>query len=336
MPKSVNLAIVGATGLVGRAVLDVLSESSLDVDNIFPLASADSEGDTVEFGKRQLTVHKLDGFDFEQVQIAIFCVPANVARDYLAVAEKAGCWIIDHSTASRGDEAVPLVAAGINSQDIQSSQQRHIASPDSTTMHLAVLLQAVTRLSTVERINVSVMRCVSSIGKKGVDELSNQSIALFNLNPIEHRAFQQQIAFNILPDTGNEDGYPIEDRLQDELRYVLHDDALPVNASSFHVPVFYGYSYAIQLELADSVEIDKLTALIKKSPNLTYCGDSQPDEMATAVKHGANQEGIFISHVRYDPTWNRGINLWLVADNIRQWAAINSVQLAEILVKDYL
>lgn len=340
MIKSIDIAIVGATGLVGSAVLDLLADRDLPFGKIYPLASANSDGDFVEFGKRSLTVHSLENFDFSRVHIAIFCVPAAVSQQFIPKASQQDCWVIDHSTALREREDVPLVVPSVNPQDIeQACKQKLIACPDSAVSILAPVLHLLNEKNQVERVNVVALRAVSAVGKAGIDELSKQSIALFNLKPIVCEQFQQQIAFNILAeyDASNLQGaYDLEQQIQSELARVIHDGELLVNTTLSHVPVFYGHSLSVQLEMQDEVDERTIVQAIKKSPSLNYLGDKKTNSVPTPINHGSNQEGISIGRLSKDQTWARGLNLWLVADNVRQGAAINSVQIVEILVKDYL
>lgn len=340
MDKHIDIAVVGATGLVGSAVLDLLAERETPVGNIYPLASSHNEGEIVEFGKRRLTLHTLEHFDFGKVQIAIFCVPAAVAAEYIPLASQHGCWVIDHSWVLRDRDDVPLVVSSVNPQDIElAREQKLLACPDSAVSMLAPVIKLFNDKNQVERVNVVQMRAVSDIGKIGIDELSKQSIALFNLKPIVCQHFKQQIAFNVIAAqnaAGVAGGYDLESQTQTELRKIGHDRELMVNTTITHVPVFYGHSIAVQLELQNDIDEQALNKLIKKSSELHYQTDRKSASVPTPVTAGSNQVGISLGRLRKDPTWERGVNLWLVADNVRQGCAINSVQIAEILVKDYL
>ena len=340
MTKTVEIAVVGATGLIGAAVLELLADTEIPFGNIYPLASTQSDGEIVEFGKRRLTVHTLEHFDFAKVQIAIFCVPAEVSQEYIAKASAQGCWVIDHSWELRARDDVPLIVPSVNPQDIADAREHKlIACPNSIVSILAPVIQILNDKNQVERVNVVTMCAVSDIGKTGIDELSKQSIALFNLKPIVCEHFKQQIAFNIIAgdQTGGLPGrYDRERQTQAELRKIVHDSELLVNTTVTHVPVFYGHSLAIQLEMQNETDEQAIKRLIKKSPILRYQGDTKTKTVASPVNEGSNQEGIAVGRLTRDATWERGLNLWIVADNVRQGAAINSVQITEILVKDYL
>ena len=337
MEKKIDIAVIGATGLVGSAVLEHLDESNISVGQVYPLASATSEAESVPFGKKHFTVHTLAGFDFSQVQLCFFCVPAEVTNDYIDRAIEAGCYCIDFSEASRLLPDVPLVVAGVNEADLDNLKGKVVASPDSSMTHLAMLLSPLLELAIIERVNVTLMRSVSEFGRHAIDELSEQSIALFNLKPIKSKHFNKQIAFNVLPHAcHSEKGGQSEltAKLEQELQKVLHDDALLLNSSLVQVPVFFGHSMAIQFEFASEIPINMVTDVIKKSSHLHLV--DQEFNSPTATTDAVNQSGVYVGAVRQDPTWPQGINLWAVADNVHQGAAINGVQLAEILVKDYL
>lgn len=342
MDQQIDIAVVGATGLVGSAVLEHLPESNITVGQIYPLASDSCETESVAFGKRYLSVHDLSGFDFSKVQICFFCVPAEVTSEYIGKAVAAGCYCIDFSEASRLDPEVPLVISGVNEKDFDGLKGRVVASPDSSVAHLACLLAPLMELEVIERINVTLMRAVSEYGRKAIDELSEQSIALFNLKPIKTEYFANQIAFNVLPHachTTNHiqrdaDYKDLSSKLEQELRKVLHDDALLLNSALTQVPVFFGHSMTIQLEFAAEVPIKEVSDLINKTPGLHLI--DQEMNSPSVVSDAVNHPGVYIGSIRQDPTWPQGINLCAVADNINQGAAINGVQLAEILVKDYL
>ncbi len=334
MSNAVNVAVVGATGLVGGAVLEKLAQAQMNVGNVFALASDETEQQTVEYGGRHLTLHTLDQFDFSQVHLAIFCVPADVAQTYAPQATEAGCWVIDHSYSFRADEAVPLVVAGINPQDLALAERKIVACPDSSATPLAYLIDMLLPVGQIERMNLVAMRAVSDIGRQGVEELSKQSVALFNLKPLETKQFDKQIAFNVLAGNKskqNASTYDLELSLQDEIQKVFHDPDIVINSTVTYVPVFFGHSLSVHLELSQTVTKEKVIELIKKSSRLIFC-----DDCPTVVTDAVQQEKIYIGHVRQDETWDSGLNLWLVADNIHSGAAINSVQVAEILVKDYL
>jgi len=339
MIESVDIAVVGATGLVGGAVLERLAQADLKIGNLYPLASDDSDGSTVEFGQRHLSVHALDKFDFSKVQIAILCVPAGVVTEILPRISKQSCWVIDHSTALRQHTDVPLIVASVNPDDIeQAGMNRRVACPDSAVAMLSPLLKLLNQHNQVQHVNVVMLRAVSDIGKSGIDELSKQSIALFNLKPIVREHFHQQIAFNVIPQRAilSKQNYDLEIQTEMELHRIHHDQDARVHTMIAHVPVFYGHSLAVQIELRDPAELGTLQAMIKRSPDLHLSSENDDQAVPTPVTDGSNQEGVHIGRLQVDPTNTRSLGLWMVSDNVHQAAAINSVQITEILVKGYL
>lgn len=334
-----DIAVVGATGLVGGAVMELLPQRELPLGQIYPLASSNSEGNSVDYGQYRLMVHDLAKFDFTQVQLALFCVPADVARTYIPLATQAGCIAIDLSSAYRLEPQVPLVIAEINPDNIAEYQDKKIiACPDSSLIHCLLAINPLHRQNPLERINAVFMRAVSEIGKAGINELSGQSIAMFNLKEVKPKHFAQQIAFNVLAQSGGKsvkDGAKLEHNLQLELQKILQDPDIGMNVSAVQVPVFFGHSAALHIEFKDKMSREQARKHLAKQSGLTLVDDPGHGKYATAVSHAANDGQIFISRVREDASWDRGLDLWVVADNIRA-AANNGVQVAEILVKDYL
>lgn len=328
-----DVAVVGATGLVGRAVLECLAERRFPVGQLFPLASADSEASSVEFGQRHLTVHTLEDFDFRQVQLAVCCVPADVASRAIPEAVAAGATVIDLSSAYRFDADVPLVVAEVNPTAIAAYSERQIiACPDSAAIQLALSLFPLHRQNPLERVNAVVMCAVSGVGHAGIDELSAQSIALFNLKERKPAHFSKQIAFNVLGHAGGKkvkQDALYESHLQQELKKILEDPDIGFNVTATQVPVFFGFSAALHIEFKEKFSTEQARKLLESEPRITLVDD------ATVVSDAANNDHVFVSRVREDTTWDRGLNLWTVMDNVRA-AAINGVHIAEILVKDYL
>jgi len=339
MSQTFDIAVVGATGLVGGAVIDLLAQHDFPLGQLYLLASSESEGTPVEYGKKRLTVHDLAEFDFSKVALAFFCVPDDVAREFIPVATGAGCIVIDQSPVFRLDPEVPLVIPHCNAQAAGDyGMKRIIASPDSSIIHSLIPLLPLHQVYRLERINAVQMRAVSEIGKAGITELSNQSIAMFNLKPIEHRYFQPQIAFNVLPQAGGGAAVAserLEALLQEEVQKILQDPDIQVSVTATQVPVFFGHSQALHIEFQEEIAIQDVRERLMDEALVKIIDTAEDGDYATAVGNAANNDQIFISRIREDTTWPRGLNLWVVADNIR-CAANNSVNIAEILVKDYL
>jgi len=334
-----DIAVVGATGLVGGAVLELLAQRDFPVAQLYPLASENSEGNSVEFGQHRLTVHQLVNFDFRKVQLALFCVPADVAKSYIPQATQAGCVVIDTSTAFRLDPDVPLVIPEVNPQAIDGFQVKNIiACPDSSIIQSLLALFPLHQQNPLERINAVFMRAVSEIGRVGIDDLSAQSIALFNLKEHKSKQFNYPVAFNVLAQAGGKtvkDGAKFEQKLQQELQKILEDPDIGVNITATQVPVFFGHSAALHIEFKDILSTEQAHKLLETQPRLSLVDDARHAKFATAVSHAANDEQIYVSRVREDLSWERGLNLWVVSDNVRS-AANNGVHVAEILVKGYL
>lgn len=339
MSDAPDIAVVGATGLVGGAVIELLAQRDFPVGRLYPLASAESEGTSIEYDKHRLTVHDLAEFDFSKVTLAFFCVPEDVAREHIPRASGAGCIVIDQSPAYRLDPEVPLVIPQCNAQAVGDyGLKKIIASPDSSVIHSLIPLLSLHYAYRLERINAVQMRAVSEIGRAGISELSSQSIAVFNLKPIEQKYFQQQIAFNVLPQAGGMSaaaGVRLETLLQEEVQKILQDPDIQVNVTATQVPVFFGHSQALHIEFQEEIAIQDARERLMDDALGKLVQILDDGEFATAVENAANNDQIFISRIREDMTWPRGLNLWVVADNIR-CAANNSVNIAEILVKDYL
>ena len=334
-----DIAVVGATGLVGSAVLELLAQHQFPLGQLYPLASENSEGNSVEFDQHRMTVRNLEGFDFRDVQLALFCVPTEVAKSYVPQAAQAGCVVIDFSDAFRLDPDVPLVIAEINPQAVAEFQTRNIiASPDASIIQSLLALNPLHRQNPLERINAVFMRAVSEIGRAGINELSNQSIAMFNLKEVKSQQFAQQIAFNILAQSGGKTvkgGAELEHQLQQELQKILQDPDIGMNVTAVQVPVFFGHSASLHIEFKDKISVQQARKLLSKQIPLKLVDDAKHGKFATAVTHAANHDRIYISRIREDVSWERGLDMWVVADNIRA-AANNGVLLAEVLVKSYL
>jgi len=336
--RTIDIAIVGATGLVGGAVMDLLAESKFPAGTIYPLASNDSDGSTVEYGRRKLTVHALADFDFARVQVAIFCVPATVALEYIPRATKSGCIVIDHSPAFRSDTSVPLVQADINAEEIADFESANIiACPDSSASHIVLALQPLLAFP-VSRITVHAMRAVSDIGKAGIDELSKQSIALFNLKEIKNKYFPAQIAFNVLPVAKNDVSLEvdIEESIEKEIQEIIQRTDIKISVSAVQVPVFFGHSYRLLIEFKEKIKYKQITQMLQNNRYIELSNSSNSGSKPTAVTDAAQNMRLLIDQIMIKKGEVQDLALWMVADNIHCGVASNSVQIAEILVKDYL
>jgi aspartate-semialdehyde dehydrogenase len=337
--EAIDIAVVGATGEVGRAVLAVLAERGFPSGRVYPLASAKSAAGRVEFKGAQLRVRDLTEFDFSQAQLAFFCTSASVSRAHVPSAAACGCVAIDHSGAFSTDPTVPLVVPEVNRERIGAYRERGIlASPGATTVLLAMVLKPLRDAVGIERVNVVTFEAVSGSGRAAVEELAGQTANLLNLKPIRSAVFPKQIAFNVLPQVGafQDDGYTEgETRLWSETRRVLGEEALPINVTATRVPVFYGHAAVMHLELRRPLDAAEARACLRETPGLLVLDEPPAHDYPTAVTDGSGGDLIHVARVREDASHPRGLDLWALADNLRRGAALNSVGIAEVLVGDY-
>ena len=285
-------------------------------------------------------VKELAGFDFSQVQLALFCAGEAVAAEYVPRATAAGCVVIDSSARFRDDPAVPLVIPEVNPQAIAGYTARNlVASPDATTVQLLVALKSLYDTVGIERLNIATYQAVSGSGKAGVKELAGQTANLLNARPLENRIYDRQIAFNALArvEPLEDNGYTrAEMNLVRESRKILADESLPINPTAVRVPVFYGHGMAVHLETRDKLGATQARALLQQAPGITVMDEMRDDGYPSAVTDAANDNAVLVGRIREDISHPRGLDLWIVSDNARKGGALNSVQIAEILVKDYL
>jgi aspartate-semialdehyde dehydrogenase len=294
----------------------------------------------VEFGGKSLVVRELADFDFSQVQLAFFCVDETVAAEYAPRAAQAGCTVIDSSAAFRHDDAVPLVIPTVNPQALADYPQRHIlASPDALTTLLLTALEPLREVAGIERVEVATYQAVSGSGKRGVKELAGQTANLLNARPMETELYGRQIAFNVLARIGAlaDNGYTREEmNLVDETRRVLGDSELAINPTAVRVPVFYGCGMAVHLQTRDKLTASQAKVLLQQAPGLTVVDEDNAQGYPSPATEAANNDAVLVGRIREDLSHPRGLDLWIVSDNVRQGGALNSVQMAEILVKDHL
>lgn len=340
MSKKFNVAVAGATGAVGETMLSILAQRKFPVDKIFALASSRSVGKTVQFGNKEIAVEKLESFDFKDVHIGLFSAGASVSDIHAPRAAAAGCIVIDNTSRFRYDADIPLVVSEVNPHAIAQYKNRGIiANPNCSTMQLVVALKPIHDAVGIERINVCTYQAVSGTGMKAIDELTRQTAALLNGKPVEIKVYPKQIAFNVLPhiDAFQDNGYTKEEmKMVWETRKILEDDTILVNPTAVRVPVFYGHSEAVHIETRDKLGADQARKLLEKASGVIVVDERNNGGYPTAVTEAAGQDPVFVGRIREDISHPRGLNLWVVSDNVRKGAALNSVQIAEILVKDYL
>ena len=340
MSTQFDVAVLGATGVVGEAILSILAERAFPVGTVYALASSRSAGTQVAFADQRLTIHDVASFDFSLVQIGLFSAGASVSAEYAPKAAASGCIVIDNTSRFRYDDDVPLVVPEVNAAAIGDYQQRGIiANPNCSTIQLVVALKPIYDAVGIERINVCTYQSVSGTGKDAIDELSSQTVSLLSGKPVEPRVYPKQIAFNVLPciDEFEDNGYTKEEmKLVWETQKILGDKSIKVNPTTARVPVFVGHSEAVHLETREKLTLDAAREVLRAAPGVEVIDERQARGYPTAVTEAANHDAVFVGRIREDITHPRGLDLWVVADNVRKGAALNSVQIAEYLVKDYL
>lgn len=339
--RSFRIAIVGATGLVGETMVRVLEERSFPVSELYPLASNRSLGKTVEFNGKQYPVDDLAEFDFSKADIALFSAGSEVSREYAPKAAAAGCIVIDNTSEFRYQDDIPLVVPEVNPHALAQYKTRGIiANPNCSTIQMVVALKPIHDAVGIERINVATYQSVSGAGKEAVDELAQQSVALMNgQGSVKARAIAKQIAFNVVPqiDKFEDNGYTKEEmKMVWETQKIMEDPAIRVNATAVRVPVFFGHSEAVHIETRKKITAAEARALLKKAPGVTVLDERKPGGYPTAATEAANRDTVYVGRIREDISTDRGLNLWVVSDNVRKGAATNSVQIAEIMVRDYI
>jgi len=340
MSRRLNIAIVGATGAVGEAMLTVLQERKFPVDKIYPLASERSIDKTVMFNDRPVHVLDLAEFDFSKVDIALFSAGGSVSKEYAPKAVAAGCVVVDNSSCFRYEDDIPLVVPEVNAHCIADYKKRGIiANPNCSTIQMVVALKPLYDAVGIHRINVATYQAVSGTGKKAVSELIAQVGELLNGRPAKPAVYPQQIAFNVLPhiDEFLENGYTREEmKMVWETKKIMEDETLLVNPTTVRVPVLYGHSEAIHLELKSHLSAAAARKLLKAAPGIRVVDDPAKLLYPTPMTHAVGRDEVFVGRIREDISHPCGLNLWVVADNIRKGAATNAVQIAEILQSEYL
>ncbi len=339
MSKTYNVAVLGATGAVGETMLSILEQRQFPVGTVYPLASARSIGKTVEFNGNTLDVLDVNGFDWTQAQIGLFSAGGSVSAHWAPIAAAAGCVIIDNTAQFRYQNDIPLVVPEVNPQAIALYKNHGIiANPNCSTIQLLVALKPIHDAVGVVRINVCTYQAVSGTGKKAIEELEKQTANLLNGKPAKAEVYPKQIAFNVLPhiDVFQENGYTKEEmKMVWETRKILGDDSILVNPTTVRVPVFYGHSEAVHIETREKITAQHARELLAKAPGVTVMDEHRPGGYPTAVTEAAGHDAVFVGRIREDISHPRGLNLWVVSDNLRKGAALNSVQIAEVLINDY-
>ena len=338
--KKVNVAVVGATGEVGQAMLSILDQRDFPVAGLHVVASSRSAGKTIEFRDEELVVEDLDSFDFSGIDIGLFSPGASVSNIHAPRAAAAGTVVIDNTSRFRYDADIPLVVPEVNPEAVgQYAGRGIIANPNCSTIQMVMALKPVYDAAGIERVNVATYQAVSGKGKKAIEELEQQTIALFNGRPVIPTEHPRQMAFNVLPqiDAFQDNGYTREEmKMVWETRKILGDEALRVNPTCVRVPVFYGHSEAVHIETKEKITVDEVRTLLNDFPGVVVIDEREDGGYPTAVTEASGHDPVFVGRIREDLSHPRGINFWVVSDNIRKGAALNSIQIAEYLLKHHL
>ena len=339
MSKTYDVAVVGATGAVGETMIAILEERNFPVGKLYALASERSAGKRIPFKGESILVEDLANFDFSKVQIGLFSPGAAVSAEYAPKAAALGCVVIDNTSQFRYDDDIPLVVPEVNPEKVADYKNRGIiANPNCSTIQMLVALKPIYDAVGITRINVATYQAVSGTGKEAIEELAAQTANLLNAKPINPVVYPKQIAFNVLPqiDVFMDNGYTKEEmKMVWETRKILGDEAILVNPTAVRVPVFFGHSEAVHIETKRKISAEQVRQLLASAPGITVLDERVNGGYPTAVTESAGQDDVYVGRIREDISCELGINLWVVADNVRKGAALNSVQIAEVLAKNY-
>jgi aspartate-semialdehyde dehydrogenase len=340
MSKLYDVAVVGATGAVGETMISILEERNFPVRNLYPLASSRSAGKTVMFQGSPVRVTDLAEFDFSQAQIGLFSAGGSISAEYAPRAGEAGCVVVDNTSHFRQHEDIPLIVPEVNIEALAGYTRRNIiANPNCSTIQMLVALKPIYDAAGIERINVATYQAVSGTGKEAIEELAGQTARLLNGQEVECQVYPKQIAFNVLPhiDTFQDNGYTREEmKMVWETRKIFGDPGIQVNPTCVRVPVFYGHSEAVHIETVDKITAEEARGLLERAPGVTVIDERADGGYPTAVGDSAGTDPVFVGRIREDISHPRGLDLWIVSDNVRKGAALNSVQIAESLITTYL
>ena len=334
MSKQYKVAVVGATGAVGEVMLSILAERKFPIGELVALASERSAGEKVKFGNRDVVVQDLATFDPAGVDIALFSAGGSISKEYAPKFAAAGAVVIDNSSAFRYEADVPLVVSEVNPDQVANRPRGIIANPNCSTMQMLVALAPIHRKAGIERINVATYQSVSGAGRSALDELGRQTGALLNFQDADPQRFPVQIAFNLIPhiDDFMDNGFTKEEmKLIWETRKILGDDSIQVNPTAVRVPVFFGHSEAVNVETKTKIAPEEARELLESAPGVEVVDERKPGGYPTPVTHASGNDAVYVGRIREDLSHPRGLNLWIVSDNIRKGAALNAVQIAELV-----
>lgn len=337
MTNTFDIAVVGTTSLIGEAILSLLAERKFPVGKVYALDTEQEDEEEAEFGRRSLVIDDVSVFDFSSVQLAFFAAGRAISSEYALKAAQAGCKVIDTTDLFRLEPDVPLVIPEVNPEAIHLAQRNLIASPMDTVVYTLIALKALHDAAEIKRINIVTYQAVSSSGRSAVEGLAQETITLLNGRPIKPRVYPKQIAFNVLAQVDGllENGYSqTEMNLVLEIRKILNKHDLLINPTTAQVPVFFGHSSAVHIEFNQPINATTARNLLQKAASVTVIDGQKNDGYSTPVTDAAGHDTVFVSRIRQDISSDTGLDLWLVADNIRKGAALNSVQIAELWLKN--
>ena len=337
--KRYDVAIVGATGAVGKEMVKILEERDFPVGRLKPLASERSAGKKLVFKGKTIPVNVLNEDAFAGINIGLFSAGGSISERFAPIAVRAGCVVIDNTSAFRMDPEIPLIVPEINPETIKMYKNRGIiANPNCSTIQMVVALKPIHDRAKIKRIVVSTYQAVSGAGKRAIEELDAQTRALLNFKEPRVDVLPHRIAFNCLPqiDVFLDNGYTKEEmKMVDETRKIFHDQSIAVTATAVRVPVFYGHSESVNIETEKKITAEEVREILCRAPGITVIDDPKERKYPLAI-HAAGKDDTFVGRIREDESIANGINMWIVLDNIRKGAALNAVQIAEILVRDHL
>jgi aspartate-semialdehyde dehydrogenase len=340
MSRTFDVAIMGATGAVGQAMIEILQERKFPVGKLYLLASERSVGKRIQFNGKSVVVENLVDFDFSQVQIGLFSAGGNLSGEYAPIAADAGCVVIDNTSYFRYQDDIPLVVPEVNPAAIADYRNHNIiANPNCSTIQMLVALKPIYDAVGISRINVATYQAVSGTGQDAIEELAGQTARLLNGQPVEEKVYPKQIAFNVLPqiDVFQENGYTKEEmKMVWETQKIFADHSIQINPTCVRVPVFFGHSEAVHIETDQKLSADDARALLMDAPGVTVMDEQLDGGYPTPVSDAAGQDATYVGRIREDISHPQGLNLWVVSDNVRKGAALNSIQIAECLIDQYL
>ena len=338
MSQAFDVAVLGATGLVGKTMIEILEDRNFPIGTLYPLASERSAGGTISYKGKDIEVLNADTFDWQKVQLGFFSAGGSVSEKFAPIAAEAGCVVIDNTSQFRYEPDIPLVVPEVNSHALADFRNRNIiANPNCSTIQMVVALKPIHDAVGIDRINVCTYQSVSGAGKSAIDGLAQQTASLMNGREVDMDGFSRQIAFNAIPqiDVFLDNDYTKEEmKMVWETHKILGDESIRVNPTAVRVPVFYGHGEAIHIEALQPIDAEDVKRLLNEAEGVTVY-ESQED-FPTQVSSASGNDSVHVGRIRNDISHPNGVNLWVVSDNVRKGAATNSVQIAEVLIRDYL